>query len=201
MKKNDSLALVKHQGFTLVELMIVVAIVSVLLAVALPSYNQMVKNSCLTTRTNDLVTAFQFARNNAIKSNKQTTVSANYIGNPSINAANKWANGLEIKETELVATEDTNGNGVLDPGEDLNGNNTLDTNVSTPTVVRVFDPVGCIKTTINEIAGKVEVRYLPDGSSLDAVTVDLCDDRSGETGRRVTISAVGRVNSSIKPCI
>jgi type IV fimbrial biogenesis protein FimT len=51
-------------GFTIIELMLTIAIAAVLLAVAVPSYTNMVLNNCLTAKTNSFVSAMQLARGN-----------------------------------------------------------------------------------------------------------------------------------------
>ncbi|MDO9241099.1 MAG: prepilin-type N-terminal cleavage/methylation domain-containing protein, partial [Methylicorpusculum sp.] len=54
-------------GFTLLELMLVIGIAGVILTMGIPSFMDSVKSNRLTTRTNELVTAFNFARSESIK--------------------------------------------------------------------------------------------------------------------------------------
>lgn len=56
-------------GFTLVELMITLFVASILLAVAVPSFNRMMVTSRVTAQSNELVAALNFARSEAIKRN------------------------------------------------------------------------------------------------------------------------------------
>lgn len=56
-------------GFTMVELLITVALASILMTMAVPSFNQMVMGSRLTTQANEFVSAVNFARSEAIKRN------------------------------------------------------------------------------------------------------------------------------------
>jgi type IV fimbrial biogenesis protein FimT len=61
-------------GFTLVELIITVAVASVLLALAVPSFSQMIVSSRLTTQSNDMLAAINLARSEAIKRNASVTL-------------------------------------------------------------------------------------------------------------------------------
>ena len=55
-----------HQGFTLVELLIAVAVIAIILVVAAPSFRDMVLMQRLRSITAQLVTDLQFARNEAV---------------------------------------------------------------------------------------------------------------------------------------
>ena len=59
-------------GFTLVELMITIAVAAILLAVAVPSFRTITLSSRLSTASNDVVAAFNTARLEAIKLNAHT---------------------------------------------------------------------------------------------------------------------------------
>ena len=56
-------------GFTLVELMVTVTVASVLMAIAVPSFNDMMVSSRVSTQANEIVAAINFARSEAIKRN------------------------------------------------------------------------------------------------------------------------------------
>ena len=57
----------KSSGFTLVELMITLAIAGILVAVGIPSFNSTISSNRLTSYANELVTALNLARSEAVK--------------------------------------------------------------------------------------------------------------------------------------
>lgn len=171
----------RQTGFTMLELLTAVAIAAILMVFALPNYQTMIKNNCLTNDANALVSSFQQARSEAVKRSTTTTITAANAGD----TTNEWGKGWTI-----TIDEDRNGNGTLDPGEDYNGDGVL----STSALVRKVD-LTCTATTIDETADATTIKYQSDGSADTHATFDICDDRTGETGREVTISFTGRPNT------
>lgn len=55
------------QGYTIMELVVVLAMVGILAIVALPSFSQQIKNGLLTSNVNQLHSIFKFARSEAAK--------------------------------------------------------------------------------------------------------------------------------------
>lgn len=62
-----------HAGVTLIEMMVVVGLVAILGAIALPNFRDMMNNQRLAARTRDFVAALTFARAEAMK-NSQTVI-------------------------------------------------------------------------------------------------------------------------------
>lgn len=77
-----------HQGFTLVELMVTVAVLAVLASVAVPSYQNMIETRRLVAATEAVYAQFQFYRSEAIKSGRETDM------NVSIRAGTSWCLGM-----------------------------------------------------------------------------------------------------------
>jgi type IV fimbrial biogenesis protein FimT len=63
-----------NTGFTLIELLMTVVIASILLSLAAPSFNETIRNNRLTAQSNDLVTAINLARAEAVKRRADVTV-------------------------------------------------------------------------------------------------------------------------------
>lgn len=91
--RSDGLRLIQC-GFTLVELMVTLAVFAVLLAITVPSYNDMTLGSKLRTQANDLVAGAVFARSEAIKRNQTVTLCASSDG---ATCTGTWASGWIVR--------------------------------------------------------------------------------------------------------
>lgn len=104
-----------QHGFTLVELLIAVVIISVLAAIALPGFSQLIANQRSRAAASDLMTALARARSEAVKRNTEVALSQ---------ATGGWANGWKIKhpadENVLLDTHGkVNGATITGPDEVL----------------------------------------------------------------------------------
>ena len=63
-----------NQGFTLVELMVTLAVAAIILAIAAPSFSQMIRDHRLITTANDFMGTMQLARSEAIRRGVQVTM-------------------------------------------------------------------------------------------------------------------------------
>lgn len=67
-------------GFTLIEVMVVVALVSIIATIAVPSWNDMIINARTRTAVNDWIASQQFARSEALRLNMSVTLCASSDG-------------------------------------------------------------------------------------------------------------------------
>lgn len=65
-----------NRGFTLVELMITVAVLAIILSIALPSMRELIINGRVTTQTNELISSLALARSEAIRRGLDVSVCA-----------------------------------------------------------------------------------------------------------------------------
>mgnify|MGYP005846534579 CR=1 FL=1 len=61
-------------GFTMMELLIGIAVLAILTTLAVPAFTQFIANNRLAAKANEMVASFQFARSEAIKRGKQVQV-------------------------------------------------------------------------------------------------------------------------------
>jgi type IV fimbrial biogenesis protein FimT len=91
-------------GFTIVELMVTVCLVAILLAVGVPSFRQMIAINRLTTQTNDLISAINTARSDAITRN--TTVrfcrTAAEADNACVTSTGNWGSWIVLNAANEV---------------------------------------------------------------------------------------------------
>ena len=87
----------RHSGFTLIELMVVLAIIAIMATIGIPSYQNMIRDNRLTSATNTLLSALQYARSEAVTQRADITVT------PLSN--NNWATGALIKKGTVKLRE------------------------------------------------------------------------------------------------
>jgi type IV fimbrial biogenesis protein FimT len=99
----------RGRGFTLIELMVTVAILAILSMVAAPSFNEAILSNKLTSYANTFVSSTQLARSEAIKRNA-TVVLCRSADGASCATSGNWQQGW-------IVWRDTNANGTVDVNE------------------------------------------------------------------------------------
>lgn len=99
----------RQSGFTLIELMVTVAVLAILLTIGLPSFQSSLRSNRVSTASNGLLTAISLARSEAIRSTRGAGVCASADGS---NCGGTWNDGW-------LVWMDSNGDGVKDGGENV----------------------------------------------------------------------------------
>ena len=164
-----------NQGFTMIELMVVLAIASILAGLAIPSYQNMIANNRIVTVSNTMVGAVSYARMEAVRRGESVKVSVIDSGG----AANEWAGGLRV-------WHDSDDSGSYDTGEELR-----------ITPVLVSSMAADSRGDITEFVFRATGLIVPNSGE----SIVICDNRSGETGRIIRILGGGgvKVVSTICP--
>jgi type IV fimbrial biogenesis protein FimT len=157
-------------GFTLIELMVTIAVAAILVVVAVPNLRTFVQNGRINTQVNDLIADLNYARSEAIK--RRTNVSVCQSTNGTTCTGGNWKDGRLI-------WADANGNAALDAGEVLRargaaagGDNTLNMQVGADPIV--FNLSGMYA------GGAAGTRFA------------ICDDRGFSYGKSVTVNLIGQ---------
>ena len=94
------------RGFTLVELMITVAVIGILAVVAVPAMTDMINNSRLRGQSEEVTAALQLARSEAVRRNQRITACAAASGTTCAASATRfvvyWQDPGNAANTEMV---------------------------------------------------------------------------------------------------
>lgn len=166
-----------NAGFTLLELMITIAIAGILVGIAIPSFTSTITSNRLTAHANELVTALNLARNEAVKRGMSVTVRK--VDNNSFTnkgAGANWEDGWDI-------FTDANSDGNFGTGDVL---------------IRTYDPLKFSYTLRGNNNFSNFIRFTSSGQSNTNGSFVICDNSDGNnipeanTSRLIIVNSVGR---------
>lgn len=163
-------------GFSILELLTAIAVMAVLLGLGVPTFLDTINSNRTTTQANELVSALNFARSEAVKRSDLVSVCASTNGT-SCSGANDWSTGW------IVFTDSSGGAGTYDPPNDV--------------LLQVWPATGGLALTTNGPS----IRYQPSG--MVVTTRDFVLQKascSGTRARQVSIFATGRISTTKVVC-
>ena len=178
------------RGFTLVELAVTVAVAAILLALATPSFAELLRRNRLAAANNELVTALNVARAEALRRGRPVSICASANQRSCADSSN-WATGWVVFEDNVTT-------GL--PGAPAAQSADYDTRMISvsPAVDGSFILVGVDNW----------YRFTPSGS-LGWSAVGGASERSftlrntacrGNEVRRITVNRIGRIHSAVEAC-
>lgn len=170
------------RGFTLVELLITVAILAIIVTMALPSFSSTLRSNRVTTQANGMVAALASARAESVVRSRHVTICAADVAAEGLPAAcgeaSDWSKGWVIfVDTATGAPTAIDAASVIQIGE---GNDRTD--VSTNVAYLRFSPRG------DTTSASTEFVVAPDA------------DCSGDQRRRIQINRMGRASMTRVGC-
>jgi type IV fimbrial biogenesis protein FimT len=181
MLNNDQNRQAEQKGFTLLELIMAIAISAILLALAVPSFTTFLNSNRVTSQANELLASLQIARMEAIRRNTSVIVcgssNAESSTTPTCSGGSTWSG--------WVVYSDANSNSVIDASEVIKVNT-------------VYGPIeGDASTSVNN-----QITFRPDGFARSAAggllegTVAICVPTAdpAENARDVRIDAGSRMS-------
>ena len=185
------------RGFTLIELMTVVAVLGVAIGVGVPALNQFILDNRLTSQLNMLSSSLALARNEAIKQNVPVVVcvtnSVSALSTTCNTSGIDWNSGWQV-------FVDRDGDGVYDaPGAGVDGcadGATADCIVSAQAGLTGVNTLRGAPDVVQRLAYNGSGAALCNGSACSSTNsyFVLCDQRGATKAKALAVSRTGRAS-------
>jgi len=160
----------KNKGFSLLELMVGIAVLAVMVGVAIPSYLTMIQNNRLTSQLNSMLGGLQYARSEAIKLHETVGVCKKNAASTACDNSVGWEDGW-------LVWGDVDSDGVVDAGE---------------TILRVVDGFDNENDVFPSLSVANSISFNSRGVAAIAGSWQICDDRGAPNAKAVVIGLSGR---------
>ena len=155
----------KQYGFTVIEMMITLAIIGILVAAAGPGYQDFVANSRMNAQSSEFLTGMQYARSEAIKRNATVSICKSSNGS-SCAASGTWSQGW-------IIFVDGGTTGTVDGGD---------------IILRAHEALSGGVTMVGTTAVASVISYQSNGMAAQAGQLDMCNSRQNIAGRDIIVT-------------
>jgi len=156
-------------GFTLIELMVTLAVAVILMSLAAPSFRAIMTSTSLTSQANEFLAALNLTRSESVKRNVRVTMCKSNSGTACVTSGG-WQQGWIIfVDSAAVGVE-----GVVNGGDEI---------------LRVRGPLSGGNTLVGQVGVANYVAYLPNGIAAQSGRWDLCGADHTVAGRDITLSS------------
>jgi len=171
----------KNRGFTIIELLIVLAIVGIFAMIAAPNFMTMIQDNRLTAQTNNLLGTLYYARSEAVKLHADVTVCKSSNGTSCI--SNTDASGWELG---WLVWQDADGSLTVDVGE---------------TILRVGPAseggnIIWVSAAIRNVPANNTLTFSSRGLASASGIWQICDTRGISEAKAIVINTSGRARIS-----
>lgn len=161
----------RHAGLTLIELLIVIAVLAILLTTAVPNFTALLQEQRTISAANGLVTHLNFARQTAVMQGLTVTACPSWDLRR-CSGDNQWHNGILVFKDPQRRGQ---------PQSDAD-------------ILRAVGPQPALQMVSG---GRHRVRFQPSGAAYGSnLTIRVCDPRHADRGRAVIVSNPGRVRAA-----
>lgn len=164
-----------RNGFTIIELMMTIFILSIVIAVAAPSFQRTIQSNRMAGQANSLLSALNFARSEAVKLGAKISICSS-SNQTSCSSSGSWESGWIIfRDTDGDLSVDS-GEVILRLHEALSGGNTL----------RTFG-----------FSASSGVKFDERGMVASSGTLVLCDSRGRDHAKGIVLNISGQARVAI----
>ena len=164
-----------EKGFTLIELIVAMAVASILIAVGVPSFQSMIQNGRQSAAYNGLMSELSYARSEAVKRSTSVVVCARAT-DTSCGSSASWNDGWLV-----FVDQDMDG---LTPGTD--------------DILRISSQLHDEQTvTSSDFDNDSFVRYMARGNTGSVGNFVICDERGSEYAKAINIVLTGAIRKAV----